>query len=116
MNTRRQWLCVLGLLFASPTIFADDLQALAALCATQPESTELDEQWAGWVADNYRPGMDLDAVIEDLLNRADRYRWSRHSSTGDLTWSAGKKQRIRQDLQVTALATIKQRTASSSDG
>lgn len=115
MNSRRKYLPAVCLLLLSPVLAADEVGDLAVLCATQCESTEFDERWAAWVADNFQPGMDLDGVIEDLLKRADRYRWSRHSSTGGLSWSAQTRQRIRQNLQVTAARTIKQQVARNSD-
>lgn len=107
---------MLALFLASPATLADDLQSLARLCATQPQSSALDQRWSDWVAEHYKPGMDMDAVIEELLNRADHIRGSSHSASGQLNWSGAQKQQIRQTLQSTALATIKRQAAAEAAG
>jgi hypothetical protein len=51
-----------------------ELQGIVVLCATKPQSAEFKKQWAAYVRRNYKPGMNIDAVINDVLRRADEYR------------------------------------------
>lgn len=51
-----------------------DLQKIIVLCATEPQSAEFRKQWAAYVRENYKSGMDIDAVIGDVIRQADAYR------------------------------------------
>ena len=53
---------------------ATDLQKIVVLCATEPQSPDLNGQWTAWIRRNYESGMDIDAVIDDVMRRALSYR------------------------------------------
>lgn len=50
-----------------------ELQGIVVLCATEPQSAEFKKQWAAYVRGNYKPGVNIDTVIKDVLRRADEY-------------------------------------------
>ena len=50
-----------------------ELQGIVVLCATEPQSAEFEKQWVAYVRGNYKPGMDINAVIKDVLRRAEEY-------------------------------------------
>ena len=113
MSFRRQFLMAMALIAVAPLSLASELDALVKLCATQPESSEFETAWSVYVTTHFEPGMDLDRLIETVLSKADRYRWSRHASTGQLNWSSGQRQRIRQGMQLTAMAAIERQVANA---
>ncbi len=86
---------------------AQDLQKIVVLCATKPESEDFKRVWAAYVEKYHQPDAKLDRAIEDVLTRASAYRQSRHSSTGQLTWTAAERQQARQLMQDTAMAVIR---------
>jgi len=51
-----------------------ELASIVVLCATKPDSTEFKKAWRNWLSSNYQPGMDVDATIADVLQRADKQR------------------------------------------
>ena len=51
-----------------------ELASIVVLCATKPDSNEFKKAWKNWLASNYRRGMDVDATIADVLQRADKHR------------------------------------------
>ena len=51
-----------------------ELQGIVVLCATEPQSAEFKKQWAAYVRGNYKPGMNIDTVIKDVLRRADEHK------------------------------------------
>ncbi len=50
------------------------LQEIVVLCATRPNSAEFQKQWTTYVRKNYRPGVQIDAVIDNVIRQADAYR------------------------------------------
>lgn len=58
-----------------------ELQGIVVLCATEPQSAEFKKQWAAYVRHNYEPAMNIDAVIKDVLLRADAYRAKQRSGS-----------------------------------
>lgn len=85
----------------------DDLQKIVVLCARKADSAEFASAWAAYVEKYHQPDAKLDRAIEDVLARASAYRQSRHSSTGQLTWTAAERQQARQLMQDTAMAVIR---------
>jgi len=51
-----------------------ELASIVVLCATKPESAEFKKAWQSWLSGNYKRGMNIDAVIANVLTRADRHR------------------------------------------
>ncbi len=51
-----------------------ELGSIVVLCATKPDSKEFKKAWQSWLSTNYRAGMNVDAVIADVLGRADKHR------------------------------------------
>ena len=51
-----------------------ELQKIVVLCATSPQSSAFKGQWNAYVRKNYEPGMDVDALVDDVLQRAAAYR------------------------------------------
>jgi hypothetical protein len=58
-----------------------ELQGIVVLCATQPQSVEFKKQWADYVRGTYKPGMNIDAVINDVIRRAGAYRARQRKGT-----------------------------------
>ena len=52
---------------------ASDLQKIVVLCATQPQSAEFDRAWALYLEEHYKPNLDVDGLIDDVLTRAENY-------------------------------------------
>lgn len=84
-----------------------ELQKIVVLCAGNAESAEFKQAWGVYVEKYHQPDAKLDRAIEDVLTRASAYRQSRHSSTGNLTWTAAERQQARQVMQDTAMAVIR---------
>jgi len=84
-----------------------ELQKIVVLCAKNAESAEFKQAWGAYVEQYHQPDAKLDRAIEDVLTRASAYRQSRHSSTGNLTWTAAERQQARQVMQDTAMAVIR---------
>jgi len=53
---------------------ADDLQKIVVLCATEPESDEFKTEWANFIEKHPVAAEDLDALIDDILTRAEAHR------------------------------------------
>ena len=51
----------------------DELQGIVVLCATKPQSAEFDRAWAGYLQRHYKPGMNVDRLINDVLTRAETH-------------------------------------------
>jgi hypothetical protein len=60
-----------------------DLQKIIVLCATEPQSAEFRKQWSAYVRRNYVPGTDIDAIIADVIKRADAYRTKQRPRSGN---------------------------------
>jgi len=85
-----------------------ELQGIVVLCATEPQSAGFKKQWAAYVRGNYKSGMKIDAVIEDVLRRADAYRNRQHSSSQPATTRAAQSSdATRKMMHDTAMTTIK---------
>lgn len=84
-----------------------ELQKIVVLCAKNAESAEFKQAWGAYVEKFHEPDAKLDRAIEEVLTRASAYRQSEHSSTGNLTWTAAKRQQARQVMQDTAMAVIR---------
>lgn len=87
-----------------------ELQGIVVLCATEPKSDEFKKQWAAYVRHNYKPGMNLDAVIKDVLRRADAYRTHQRSGSKHLptrsVQSNSATERLMQDIGLAAIRNI----------
>jgi len=88
-----------------------ELQGIVVLCATEPESAEFKKQWAAYVRGNYKPGMNIDTVIKDVLRRADDYKAKkRGGSKGPATkvlQSAYDTERMMNDTAMSVIRNIK---------
>jgi len=83
------------------------LQEIVVLCATEPQSAEFKKQWATYVRGNYKRGMNIDAVIEDVLRRADAHRAKkRKGSKGPATEVLQKPINTKKMMHDTAKAVI----------
>jgi hypothetical protein len=58
-----------------------EMQGIVVLCATEPQSAEFKKQWTAYVRGNYKPGMNIDTVIDDVLKRADAFRARQRKGT-----------------------------------
>jgi hypothetical protein len=85
---------------------SQDMQKLVALCARDPESQLFDREWAKYLQEYYRDGMNVDGLIEDVIQRADDYRMNSHQASGNLTMSAAEKRSIRRNMKSTAQAVV----------
>jgi hypothetical protein len=56
---------------------AEDLQKIVVLCATEPTSEAFKTEWAKYIEMHPVAAEDLDALIDDVLERADAYRAQR---------------------------------------
>ena len=83
----------------------DDLQGIVVLCATQPQSAEFKNAWTTWVRQHHQPGMDIDAVINDVLKRASAYNSTQRSSTTKRKKS--KAETTKKMMHDTAMAVIR---------
>ena len=83
----------------------DDLQGIVVLCATQPKSVTFKNAWTTWVRQHYQPGMDIDAVISDVLKRASAYNSTQRSST--TTPKKSKADATEKMMHDTAMAVIR---------
>lgn len=88
---------------------SQDLQKLVVLCADDPESPLFDREWAKYLNDHYRDGMNVDGLIENVIQRADDYRMTSHKSGGKLTMNASEKRKIRRNMKSTARSVIKKK-------
>jgi hypothetical protein len=52
---------------------AYDLQKIVVLCATKPQSAEFDQAWALYLKKHYKPGMNVDGLINEIQSRAKTY-------------------------------------------
>lgn len=86
---------------------ADDLQKVVVLCATKPKSAEFEQAWAAFVEKHYKPSMDINDVINDVLSRADTYRVETHTRTGSLTADSEERRAIRSRMLETAVVVIR---------
>jgi hypothetical protein len=85
----------------------DALQEVVVLCATQPESESLKKEWSSFLRNHYTPDMNINALIDDVVKRADafqqQYGQTKSNSTeSDIDWS-----RSRTMLLETAKASVK---------
>lgn len=62
---------------------ADDLQRIVVLCATDASSKAFDTAWSDYIRSHYRRGVDLEALIEDVLQRAEAHRATAGRSNRD---------------------------------
>ena len=83
----------------------DDLSGIVVLCATQPQSAEFKNAWTTWVRQHHQPGMDIDAVINDVLTRASAYNSTQRSSTTKRKKS--KAETTKKMMHDTAMAVIR---------
>ena len=60
---------------------AEDLQKIVVLCATEPTSEAFETEWAHYIEMHRVAAEDLDALIDDVLERADAYRAERSSNS-----------------------------------
>ena len=88
-----------------------ELQGIVVLCATEPQSAEFKQQWAAYVRGNYKPGMDIDTVIKDVLRRADEYKaGKRGGSKGPETkvlQSTYDTERMMHDMAMSVIKNIR---------
>ena len=52
---------------------ADNLQKIVVLCATKPQSAEFDQAWTLYLKEHYKPGLNVDRLINKVLSRAETY-------------------------------------------
>ena len=85
-----------------------ELAGIVVLCATEPDSAEFKNQWAAYVRKHYEPGMDIDAVIDDVLRQADAYR-ARHRNTSrsSAARAVQPNAQTRKNMQSTAKSVIR---------
>ena len=83
----------------------DELAGIVVLCATQPQSVEFKNAWTTWVRQHHEPGMDIDAVINDVLTRARAYNTTQRSST--ITRKKSKVTTTEKMMHDTAMAVIR---------
>ncbi len=79
------------------------------MCARDPESQQFDREWAKYLQEYYRDGMNVDGLIEDVIQRADDYRMNSHQASGKLTMNAAEKRTIRRNMKSTAQAVIRKK-------
>lgn len=60
-----------------------ELQGIVVLCATEPQSAEFKKQWSAYVRNNYKPGMNINAVIDDVIRQAGAYRVTQQKGTSN---------------------------------
>ena len=60
---------------------AEDLQKIVVLCATEPSSDEFETEWASYIEKHPVTAENLDALIEDVLERAAVYRAEQSSNS-----------------------------------
>jgi len=80
-----------------------ELASIVVLCATEPNSKQFKKEWKSWIASNYRPGMDIDAVVADVMSQAKMHRLRR----GKKTRSTKSSKKISTAMHDTAMAVIK---------
>ncbi len=85
---------------------SQDMQKLVAMCARDPESQLFDREWAKYLQEYYRDGMNVDGLIEDVIQRADDLRMNSHENRGKLTMTAAEKRKIRRNMKSTAQAVV----------
>lgn len=56
------------------------LQGIVVLCATEPASPEFKDAWSRYIERHPVAAADLDALIDDVLERAEAYRAERSSN------------------------------------
>jgi hypothetical protein len=85
-----------------------ELSGIVVLCATKPDSAEFKDQWATYVRKHYEPGMDIDAVIDDVLRQADAYRARhRNKSRSSAAKTIQPNAETRKNMHSTANAVIR---------
>ena len=85
-----------------------ELQGIVVLCATEPQSPEFKKQWAAYVRGNYKPGMNIDTMIKDVLKRADSYRTQQLSRSKDSpTRAMQSKSTTEKMMHDTAMSVIR---------
>ena len=86
-----------------------DLQKIVVLCATEPQSPDFRRHWNAFVRRNYEKGMDIDAMVDDVMKRAAEYR-ARHKldTQGKMRVSAGVSTRkMMHDVAMNAVRNMK---------
>jgi hypothetical protein len=83
----------------------DELAGIVVLCATQPQSVEFKNAWTTWVRQHHQPGMDIDAVINDVLTRARAYNATQRSRT--ITQKKSRVTTTEKMMHDTAMAVIR---------
>lgn len=83
----------------------DDLASIVVLCATQPQSAEFKNAWTTWIRQHHQPGMDINAVIKDVFNRAKAYNSTQSAST--TKQKKPKKSNTEKMMHDTAMAVIR---------
>lgn len=86
---------------------ANDLQRIVVLCATEPASKTFETEWANYVSAHYRRGVDVDALIDDVLRRAEAYRASHAHTAQRRAPAAADTTRTRTRMHDTAMAVIR---------
>lgn len=91
----------------SSTGLMDALQEVVVLCATQPESESLKKEWSSFLKKHYTPDINIHALIDDVVNRAEEFQQEygqnkTNSAESDIDWG-----RSRTMLLETAKASVK---------
>lgn len=81
------------------------LQTIVVLCATRPASEEFRTAWARYVRTHAVTGKDLDALIDDVLARAETYR-AEHPPSARSSRMQADRQTTRAAMHETAKAAI----------
>ena len=86
-----------------------ELQRIVVLCATAPQSAEFEGQWTAYVRKHYKPGMNVDAVIDGVMQRAAAYRAekSRRARIGKPAVSDTATRRLMHDAAMLSVRNMK---------
>ena len=52
---------------------ASELQKIVVLCATEPQSNNFKKQWIAYVRGNYKSGMDVNSMVDEVMQQAANY-------------------------------------------
>ncbi|MDJ0926070.1 MAG: hypothetical protein QNJ73_00350 [Gammaproteobacteria bacterium] len=110
------------LVLALPPVFADghiraipaepaesvvpELQGVVVLCATKPNSAELEDAWTEYLEYHYDDDTDLDRLIDTVISRANAHRRKQHSRTGTQSFSRAQRDETKRFLHDTAKNAI----------
>lgn len=85
----------------------EDLQRIVVLCATQPQSQTFETEWASYVRAHYRRGVDVDALIDNVLQRARAHRADAGESRRSAASIEVDSSATRRRMHDTAMAVIR---------